>query len=123
MPDPVIGVFGTGRLARAVHRLATEEGLAAHLLDPRRPEQWDTVPAPGVLVDCSAPEAVAHATGLSARLGVPLVECVSGLDENHLRTLEERAAVTVVVLAPNLSLGNYLQTRALRLVADVVTTM
>ncbi|MFJ5142273.1 dihydrodipicolinate reductase C-terminal domain-containing protein [Streptomyces sp. NPDC088707] len=123
MPETAIGVFGTGRLARAVHRLATEEGLTAHLLDPRRPEQWDTVPPPGVLVDCSAPEAVAHAADLSARLDVPLVECVSGLDEHHLRVLEERAAGTVVVLAPNLSLGNYLQTRALRLVADVVTTM
>ncbi|MFF9069525.1 dihydrodipicolinate reductase C-terminal domain-containing protein [Streptomyces sp. NPDC014891] len=123
MPEAVIGIFGTGRLARAVRRLATEEGLTAPLLDPRRPEQWDQVPPPGVLVDCSAPEAVAHATGLSARLDVPLVECVSGLDEHHLRMLEDRAAGTAVVLAPNLSLGNYLQTRALRVVADVVTTM
>ncbi|TXS12561.1 hypothetical protein EAO70_26520 [Streptomyces sp. adm13(2018)] len=124
MPETVIGVFGTGRLARAVHRLATEEGLTAPLLDPRRPEQWGTVPEPGVLVDCSAPEAVTHATGLSARLDVPLVECVSGLEEHHLRMLKERAAAgTAVVLAPNLSLGNYLQTRALSLVADIVTTM
>lgn len=123
MPETVIGVFGTGRLARAVHRLATEEGLTAHLLDPRSPERCDTEPAPGVLVDCSAPEAVTHAAALSARLDVPLVECVSGLDEHHLRVLGERAAGTAVVLAPNLSLGNYLQTRALRVVADVVTTM
>ncbi|MFI8874999.1 dihydrodipicolinate reductase C-terminal domain-containing protein [Streptomyces sp. NPDC055243] len=123
MPEPAIGVFGAGRLGRAIHRTATAEGAVVHLYDARRPDQWDAAPVPDVLVDCSAPAAVAQAVALSARLGVPLVECVSGLDEERLRLLDAHAAGTPVVLAPNLSLGNYLQTRALRHIAEVVATM
>ncbi|MFE6159667.1 dihydrodipicolinate reductase C-terminal domain-containing protein [Streptomyces sp. NPDC056486] len=123
MSEPAIGVFGAGRLGRAIHRTATAEGHSVHLYDPRRPDHWDSAPAPDVLVDCSAPAAVAQAVDLSGRLGVALVECVSGLDEDRLRLLDAHAAKVPVVLAPNLSLGNYLQTRALRHVAEVVATM
>jgi 4-hydroxy-tetrahydrodipicolinate reductase len=123
MPEPAIGVFGTGRLGRAIELRATAEGHAVHVYDPRRPEQWDSVPVPDVLVDCSVPAAVARAVDLSGRLGIPLVECVSGLGDDQRRLLDEHAAKATVVLAPNLSLGNYLQTRVLRYVAQVVVTM
>lgn len=123
MPEPAIGVFGTGRLGRAIQRTASAEGHCVHVYDPRRPDQWDAVPGPDVLVDCSAPAALALAVDLGASLAVPLVECVSALEDDHLRLLGELATKAPVVLAPNLSLGNYLQTRALGYVADVVSTM
>ncbi|MFC8567092.1 dihydrodipicolinate reductase C-terminal domain-containing protein [Streptomyces sp. NPDC057245] len=123
MPEPALGVFGSGRLGRAVQRTASAEGHAVHVYDPRRPDQWGDVPVPDVLVDCSAPAVVAQAAGLGLSLGVPVVECVSALEDDQLRLFDDLSAKAPVVLAPNLSLGNYLQTRALACVADVVTTM
>ncbi|CAL9286638.1 dihydrodipicolinate reductase C-terminal domain-containing protein [Streptomyces sp. SudanB182_2057] len=123
MPEPTLGIVGTGRLGRAVRDLAVSEGHPVTLLDPRQPGSWDARTAVDAVVDCSAPAAVGAAARLCRRLGVPLVECVSGLGTEERRLLDGLSAEVPVVLAPNLSLGNYLQTRALRLVAEVVTTM
>lgn len=123
MSEPVIGIVGTGRLGGAIRRLATAEGHVVRVYDPRRPGDWHTSPAPDVLVDCSAPPVVDRVVELCRELGLPLVECVSGLADDQLERLDALGGKTAVVLATNLSLGNYLQTRALRYVADVVATM
>ncbi|MFF5691881.1 dihydrodipicolinate reductase C-terminal domain-containing protein [Streptomyces albidoflavus] len=123
MPEPVIGVVGTGRLGRAVGELATAEGRAVRHYDPRDPGGWPALPAPDVLVDCSAPALVHPVTRFCRDRGIPLVSCVSGLSEGERERVRGLADTTAVVLAHNLSLGNYLQTRALRYVADVLATM
>jgi 4-hydroxy-tetrahydrodipicolinate reductase len=123
MPEPVIGVCGTGRLGQAVRRLAEAEGHVVRVYDPRKTQIWRDGPAADVLVDCSAPAAADHVAEYCEELGLPLVECVSELGHARLERLRALGSRTAVVLAANLSLGNYLQTRALRCVADVLTTM
>ncbi len=123
MPEPVIGVAGLGRLGGTLARKCAEEDILVHEFDPRHPEKWESLPAPDVLVDCSAAPAVRHAVELCTRLRVPLVECVSDLDEEHLRLLDGLAQHVPVVRATNLSLGNYLMTRSMELVVQAVRTM
>ncbi|MFF3764288.1 dihydrodipicolinate reductase C-terminal domain-containing protein [Streptomyces sp. NPDC001922] len=131
MPEPrtvpragVVGVVGRGRLGGAVARRCAEEDLKVRELNPRRPEAWaGGGPLPDVVVDCGAPAAVGRVLDLCARLRVPLVECVSGLAPDHLVRMAELARDTAVVRATNLSLGNYLQTRALDHLAGLLTAM
>ncbi|MFH8476217.1 dihydrodipicolinate reductase C-terminal domain-containing protein [Streptomyces sp. NPDC018000] len=123
MPEPVIGVVGAGRLGRAVRTLATAEARVVRLYDPRDTGSWHAVPAPDVILDCSAPALTGPVADLCRDLALPLVECVSGHSGEQLERLSALGGRTTVVLAHNLSLGNYLQTRALRCVADVLVTM
>jgi 4-hydroxy-tetrahydrodipicolinate reductase len=123
MPETVIGVLGTGRLGRAVRDLATAEGHSVRCYDPRDPGGWRALPLPGVLVDCSAPALTGEVAALCRELRLPLVECVSGQDAAQLEELAALGTRTAVVLAHNLSLGNYLQTRALRCVAGILAAM
>lgn len=123
MPEPVLGICGTGRLGGAVRRLAEDEGHLVRVYDPRKVETWRDGPAADVVVDCSAPVLAEQVADLCDELGLPLVECVSGLGDARLGRLRALADRTAVVLAANLSLGNFLQTRALRCVAGVLTTM
>ncbi|MYV49609.1 dihydrodipicolinate reductase C-terminal domain-containing protein [Streptomyces sp. SID2888] len=123
MPEPVIGVVGAGRLGGAIRRLAAAEGHTVRVYDPHDPGSWYTAPIPDVVVDCSIAALVDKVAGLCDDLGLPLVECVSGLTPEQWERLSALGERTAVVLAHNLSLGNYLQTRALRLVADILVTM
>lgn len=123
MSEPVIGIVGLGRLGGTLARKCAEEGVPVLEFDPRHPEKWESVPAPQVLVDCGAAPAVRHTVEMCGRLGVPLVECVSDLDEEHLRLLDGLARQVPVVRAVNLSLGNYLMTRAMEQVARTVRIM
>ncbi len=120
---PLLGVVGTGRLGGAIVRRCAEEGLPARAYDSRRPDGWDTDPAPAVLVDCSAPGAVPDVLALSARLGVPLVECVSDLSDDHLAGLDRLSRTVPVVRADNLTLGNHLLVRAVEEVARVLRVL
>ncbi|WBP89169.1 dihydrodipicolinate reductase C-terminal domain-containing protein [Kitasatospora cathayae] len=123
MPEPVLGIVGTGRLAAAVGGLAQAEGHSVRVYEPRAVDTWRQGPAADVVIDCSAPAVTGQVADLCGELGLPLVECVSALPDAQLQRLRALAAGVPVVLAANLSLGNYLQTRALRSVAQVVTTM
>ncbi len=123
MPELIIGVVGLGRLGGALVRLCAEEKLKVQRFGSRRPEEWAGLPAPDVLVDCSAPPAVHQVIDLSGRLRVPLVECVSDLGDDHCARLAELAGQVPVVRATNLSLGNYLLTRAVGDVARVLRVM
>ncbi len=121
-------MVGLGRLGAAVLRRCAEEGVAALILDSRRPGTW---PAPGgavlgprdVVVDCSAPQATRAVLDLCAASGAALVECVSNLDADGSRGCADLAATRPVVLATNLSLGNYLQHQALLRVTDLLAAL
>jgi 4-hydroxy-tetrahydrodipicolinate reductase len=121
--ETVFGVVGTGRLGTAVYELAIAQGHTARTYDSRRLPSEDTEPAPDVVVDCSAPAALPGVVRLCRHWRRPLVECVSGLEKSHQRRLAELGAETAVVFAPNLTLGNYLQSRALRCVAEILKAM
>jgi 4-hydroxy-tetrahydrodipicolinate reductase len=123
MPKAVLGVIGTGQLADAVGKLAVSEGHALRAYDPRHPDEWQAVPAPDVIIDCSAPPVLDQVADLCRDVGRPLVECVSGLTAAQLERLAELGKMTTVVLAVNLSLGNYLQARALRCIAEILVAM
>ena len=123
MPDPVVGVAGLGRLGGAIVRRCAEAGLPVRELDTRRPSEWSGGDRPDVIVDCGAPAGTHHVLDLCAALRVPLVECVSNLDAAQLDRLDELARDTVVVRATNLSLGNYLQSRAVEHIAGLLATM
>ncbi|MEV7966481.1 dihydrodipicolinate reductase C-terminal domain-containing protein [Sphaerisporangium sp. NPDC088356] len=123
MPEPVLGVVGLGRLGEAVARLCAQEKLTVRRFDSRQPDQWAGLPVPDVLIDCAAPPAVHHVIDLSERLHVPLVECVSDLGDDHHARLAELAREVAVVRATNLSLGNYLLTRAVEDVARVLRVL
>jgi 4-hydroxy-tetrahydrodipicolinate reductase len=123
VPDMIVGVVGLGRLGEAVARLCARENLPVRRFGSRDPQGWDGSPVPAVLVDCGAPPAVHHVIDLSERLRVPLVECVSDLGEDHRSRLTELAKKVAVVRATNLSLGNYLLTRAVEDVARVLTVL
>jgi 4-hydroxy-tetrahydrodipicolinate reductase len=119
----VLGVVGTGRLAGAVGRIATAEGRVVRAYDPRHHEGWHAGPAPDVIIDCSAPAVTGQVADLCRAARRPLVECVSGLAAAETDRLAELSKTTAVVMAVNLSLGNYLQVRALRCVAEILLTM
>jgi 4-hydroxy-tetrahydrodipicolinate reductase len=123
VPDPVLGIVGAGRLGAAIRRRAVADGHTVHVYDPREPAAWRSQPVPGVVLDCSAPPAVGGVADFCRERGLPLVECVSGLGDEQRDRLAELGTRTAVVLAANLSLGNYLQTRALRCVAEAVVML
>ncbi|MEU4181141.1 dihydrodipicolinate reductase C-terminal domain-containing protein [Streptomyces sp. NPDC026589] len=118
-----LGIVGTGRLGGAVRRLATDQGHPVHVYDTRAPGKWRAASVPDVIVDCSAAAVVNQVADLCGEFGLPLVECVSGLTDGQLDHLSALGRAAPVVLAANLSLGNYLQTRALRYIADVLVAM
>ncbi|WBB81902.1 hypothetical protein O7606_11380 [Micromonospora sp. WMMD882] len=119
-PDgPVVGVVGAGRLGAAVTRRCVAEGLRVRPLDSRQPAAWRTRP-PDVLVDCAAPPATDRVLDACAELRTPLVECVSDLRPDQLVRLAELARGVAVVRATNLSLGNYLQTRVVERLAELL---
>ncbi|MGW1075397.1 dihydrodipicolinate reductase C-terminal domain-containing protein [Streptomyces sp. NPDC002537] len=118
---PAVGVAGTGRLGTAVLRHCAREGLATRTFDTRSPQDWAHLPVPDVIVDCGAGAATHRVLALCADLRVPLIECVSDLTEDHLARMAHLARDVPVVRATNLSLGNYLQTRVLERLTDLLT--
>ncbi|MBW4704209.1 MULTISPECIES: dihydrodipicolinate reductase C-terminal domain-containing protein [unclassified Micromonospora] len=123
MSEPVLGVVGRGRLGTAVRDLARAEGHEVRVYASRALPDPRTETAPDVVVDCSAPAALTGVAELCHHWRRPLVQCVSGLDEQQEAVLGRLGRSVAVVAAPNLTLGNYLLSRAVRCVAEVVTTM
>jgi 4-hydroxy-tetrahydrodipicolinate reductase len=118
LADVVLGVVGgTGRLGSAVlaecARLGVEVGVTAS-----RAGWVETTPA-SVLVDASAPEALQDTAGYCERTGAALIYCVSRLSDRARDRLTALAAGTPVVLADNLSIGHWLQTALIHVVADL----
>lgn len=120
---PVVGIAGLGRLGTAVLRHCAQEALATCRFDTRRPQDWADQPVPDVIVDCGTRAATGRVLALCAELRVPLVECVSDLTEDHLARMTHLAREVPVVRATNLSLGNYLQTRLLEHLTELLTGM
>jgi 4-hydroxy-tetrahydrodipicolinate reductase len=123
MPDRLrIGIVGDGKLARAVGTLAAAESVEVETLPSRIVRNWrpDGI---DVVLDCAAPTVVGEVIDFCAEHVLPVVECVSGLDASLLERFAGLGAKATVVLAPNLTLGNYLQHRALREIIRVLDAM
>jgi 4-hydroxy-tetrahydrodipicolinate reductase len=128
MTEPVrVAVLGaTGRMGRAVVRLAHEAGMrvvcAVGVGDEGRdagelagigaigtPVTSDAkaVASSGaqVLIDFSAPAALAAAAAVCAGAGIALVSGTTGLDDAAKRALDDAAARCAVLWEPNMSVG------------------
>jgi len=104
-----VGIVGTGRLGRSVAEACARAGVPVVLTADRRGRRGDAVPT--VLVDASAAGAADQVHDYCAEHRVALVECVSDLTSSQWSRLERLAAQVAVVRAPNLAVGNYLQSR------------
>lgn len=105
-----IGVVGLGRLGTAVAAACADHSLPVRLTATRT-GGWSARSVPAVLVDASGRDGAGAAIGYAERHRLPLVECVSDLDDDQEAALAGLAELTPVVRAVNLTVGNYLQTR------------
>jgi 4-hydroxy-tetrahydrodipicolinate reductase len=128
MSEPVrVAVLGaSGRMGRAVVRLAhaagmkvvcavgvSDEGRDAGELAGIRAIGAKVSPDPRVLstsgaqvlIDFSAPAALARVAPLCASAGIAIVSGTTGLDEAATRALDQAAASCAVMWEPNMSIG------------------
>jgi 4-hydroxy-tetrahydrodipicolinate reductase len=84
------------------------------------PDLWRELERPDVVVDASRCSVVPSVAAYCVRSGCALLEAVSGLDRHAEQALREAARAVPVVLAPNLSYGHYLQTRAAALATSAI---
>ncbi|AOS63970.1 dihydrodipicolinate reductase [Actinoalloteichus hymeniacidonis] len=84
---------------------------------------WVEDTPPTVLVDASAPEALCDTVARCRRTGAALVYCVSNVPTEESHRLAALSAEIPVVVADNLSLGHWLQTRMIRMVAGLTASM
>jgi 4-hydroxy-tetrahydrodipicolinate reductase len=103
-----IAILGAGgRMGRAVARLATEHDATVVLSIDAGQGDLATLAGSGarVLIDFSAPAAVAEAARACAAAGVALVSGTTGLDEAAKRALDDAARRVPVLSEPNMSVG------------------
>ncbi|QMU71500.1 dihydrodipicolinate reductase C-terminal domain-containing protein [Streptacidiphilus sp. P02-A3a] len=105
-----VGVVGLGRLGAAVAAACARNGLPVRLTATRT-GGWSAHAVPAVLVDASGHDGAGAAIDYAERHRLPLVECVSDLDDVQQAALDRLARRVPVVRAVNLTVGNYLQTR------------
>jgi 4-hydroxy-tetrahydrodipicolinate reductase len=119
MSDPSAGdlrlaVAGdSGRLGTAVRQAATREGMVVCGVDQ----------APTVIVDASHRDALAGVIAACHAQHAALIACVSDLTDDDLDRLRELAEESVVVRAVNLTIGHWLQTKVVRLLAAATAGM
>jgi 4-hydroxy-tetrahydrodipicolinate reductase len=105
---PEIGIIGAGgRLGGCLCALAAELGYTVSLQGRR--QSWEIRGVPQVLIDVSHPSAFPEVAAYCLREGIPLVEGVSGLPEEHLAGLRRLSQRVAVVRAANFAFGHFLQ--------------
>lgn len=116
--SPVIVVGGRGRLGSAVTAECRRRGIAVQ--GKQADEAWPELSPAPVVLDASGPDGLAGTMAFCQRTGAALVYAVSGLSGAGRGSLEQLAAAVPVVLATNLSLGHWLQSRVGRWLASTV---
>lgn len=114
-------VGATGRLGSAVLAECARLGVAVGVTASRA--GWvGTTPA-SVLVDASGPDALEDTVDYCERNGAALVYCVSRTTDRTRDRLTALGARTPVVVADNLSIGHWLQTRLVHVVAELTQAL
>ncbi len=123
MPDRVrLGIVGsTGRLGRAVRQLANERGIDTVLEGSR--SGWVGHVHPTAIVDVSHPAALSAVAQECRATGAALIECVSDLGDPEANLLRSLSRDVPVVVAPNLSVGHWLQARMVDLAAGLYAVL
>ncbi|MDT7788265.1 MAG: 4-hydroxy-tetrahydrodipicolinate reductase [Pseudonocardiales bacterium] len=118
MTEPSLGIFGaSGRLGTALRALCAERGVPVVLEATSSGVVRHADPA--VVVCAAHREALGQVVRLCQDTGAALVQCTSGLDPADLEHLRELGRTRPVVLAPNLTLGHWLQLRVVRMLAEL----
>ncbi|MFJ6140701.1 dihydrodipicolinate reductase C-terminal domain-containing protein [Kitasatospora sp. NPDC092286] len=111
-------VGARGRLGTAVAEACRDAGH--HVLPTGQGGELPTGGRPDVVVD-AAPAAATERTVAQCRsAGLPLLSCASGLTPRHFDALRTLAAERPVLRAANLSLGHWLQRRAIAVLAEAL---
>jgi 4-hydroxy-tetrahydrodipicolinate reductase len=119
MPDSgnlTVGIVGAGRLGSAIALAAAREQVPVVLTATGG--GWVVRGRPDVLIDASAPAALDRVADYCRTESVPLVECVSYAEPEHLARLDELARTVRILHATNLALGNHLQRRLIDAVGE-----
>jgi 4-hydroxy-tetrahydrodipicolinate reductase len=114
-------VGGAGRLGRAVLDEAARAAVPATA--KARGQAWPPAVAGSVIVDVGHVSGMRETITYCRNLGMPLVYAVSGFDDPALGLLADLARRVPVVLAPNLSVGHWLQCRLIELLARLAHGM
>lgn len=114
----VIVVGGEGRLGSAIMAECRRREITVQ--GKQTDEPWPAPLPSTVVFDASSPDGLAGTSEYCQRNGVGLVYAVSGLSDAGRASLEQLAATVPVVLATNLSLGHWLQSRVGRWLARTV---
>lgn len=93
-PTRLILIAPDGRMGRAIRRAAEEDG--SFLVDPDRGD---------VIIDFSAPEALAASLDRATRSATPILIGTTGLDDFADRRIREASRHVAVLRAANTSLG------------------
>ncbi|QWF76792.1 dihydrodipicolinate reductase C-terminal domain-containing protein [Amycolatopsis sp. CA-230715] len=121
MPEFVLGVVGaTGRFGTAVRAECERQGVHIGLTASRA--GWRESARVSVLADTSVPDALPDTVEHCRNAGAALVYCVSTVSDDARRSLAELGRDQVVVLADNLSVGHWMQTRLVRTIATMVAS-
>lgn len=111
-------VGGRGRLGSAVMAECRRRGVSVQ--GKQAADPWPE-PQPAMLVfDAGSLDGLPETVAFCRRAGAGLVYAVSGLGDAGRAQLQQLAAAVPVVLATNLSLGHWLQSRMGRWLADTV---
>lgn len=114
-------VGGQGRLGKIVMRIAIEHGCEVVATVNRH----DSMPLPeghepfDVVVDVSSLEGVHRSVAIAKAHEVPLLECVTGLDETAKTALRAAESDIPVLHAPNTSMGVAILRVALRSIGSL----
>jgi 4-hydroxy-tetrahydrodipicolinate reductase len=122
-PEPlsVVVVGAGGRLGTAVLGLCPEYGLDVVLKVGRG--DWPDWPRSRVVIDAATADAARRTIAYCRDTRTALVSCASAMDEAQLAELADLAKEMPVVRGTNLSLGHWLQQRAIHSVAQIATAL
>jgi L-fuculose-phosphate aldolase len=118
---PVAVVGAGGRLGSAVLGLYPEYGLDVVLAAGRG--DWPGSARPQVVIDAATADAARRTVAYCRDTRAALVSCASAMDEQQLAEIADLAKEVPVVRAANLSIGHWLQQRAIRSVAQVAAAL
>ncbi len=112
-----VGLVGaSGRLGTAIAQALADAGTPV-VPGFGRSDDWSAAPVPGVLIDAATADACARTADYCRAHGIRLISCASALDEESVELIALAAREIPVVRATNLSLGHWLQRRAMAEIA------
>ena len=104
-PLDVVVIGGHGRLGQAIQEAAITDSNARINAIGRKDSNPGDEENVDVVINASSPSGTARAMEIALEKGVPIVECVTGHDEQAILALQSLSKTIPVLTAPNTSLG------------------